>query len=135
MSRPITRKELIELVKAEDWNAVENADVSQITDMTCLFYGSSFNGDISRWDVSNVENMINTFYESKFNGDISSWDVSNVRNMHCMFYGSSFNGDTSRWEPHLCKNFDDMFMDISRFEELKRGPWREIFEMRKLEKI
>ena len=39
---------------------------------------NEFNGDISLWDVSNVTNMSGMFYESKFDGDISDWDVSKV---------------------------------------------------------
>lgn len=60
--------------------------------------GSKFNGDISRWDVSNVENMSRMFYQSRFNGDISHWDMSNVANMASMFEHSHFNGDISRWD-------------------------------------
>jgi surface protein len=42
---------------------------------------NAFNGDISQWDVSNVTDMSFMFYRSNFTGDISKWDVSNVTNM------------------------------------------------------
>ena len=37
-------------------------------------------GDISKWNVSNVTNMSGLFEGSNFNGDISEWDY-NVTNM------------------------------------------------------
>ena len=60
--------------------------VSRVKDMSGMFAGSQFNGDISNWDVSRVENMSKTFYLSyKFDGDISKWDVSGVKCMDEMF--------------------------------------------------
>jgi len=47
VSKPVTREELISLIEAEDWKAVEDADVSQITNMFALFKDSEFNEDIS----------------------------------------------------------------------------------------
>ena len=56
------KKELRELIKQRINEQGPNCDlndidVSRVTDMSYLFFESSFNGDISRWDVSNVTNM------------------------------------------------------------------------------
>ena len=88
---PETKKELKDIIKKrikQEGNKVDlnDIDVSEITDMSNLFGGTDFNGDISEWDVSNVTDMQGMFYNCKaFNQDISSWDVSNVTNMSSMF--------------------------------------------------
>ena len=90
---PETNKELKDIIKQrikQEGNKVDlnDIDVSKITDMSYLFEGTAFNGDISNWDVSNVTNMYAMFYNCKtFNQDISSWDVSKVTNMRNMFSG------------------------------------------------
>jgi len=50
-----------------------------------MFLLSVFNGDISQWDVSNVTNMCCMFNNSKFNRNISQWDVSKVNDKRDMF--------------------------------------------------
>ncbi len=90
-------------------------DVSQVTDMSYLFFGSKFIGDISKWNVSNVTNMSQMFEMSQFNGDISQWDVSNVTDMSRMFANSQFNGDISRWKVSHVTNMYRMFAD-SQFD-------------------
>ena len=102
---PKTRDELKELVdklikERGDEADLNDIDTSKITDMSKLFYVSSFNGDISNWNVSNVENMNGMFMESKFtgeNGDISNWDVSNVANMNSMFYRTPLEKNPPKW--------------------------------------
>ena len=124
-------------------------DTSDITQMSFLFNGSHFNGDISKWDVSNVKymeyafrdslftgdisnwdtgsvkDMSSMFQDSQFNGDISRWNVSNVQNMECMFGDSQFNGDISKWNVSQVQNMDRMFLrsqfngDISQWDVSK----------------
>ena len=72
-------------------------DVSGVKDMSYMFYDTPFNQDISGWDVSNVENMGNLFYNTPFNQDIGGWDVSSVKSMSGMFYNTPFNKDISNW--------------------------------------
>ena len=88
---PKTRKELkdiiLQRIKKEGTEVnLNDIDVSNIKDMSNLFEGTDFNGDISQWDVSNVVDMRYMFYGcNTFNKDISAWDVSNVANMTGMF--------------------------------------------------
>ena len=102
---PKTREELQDIILRrikDEGNEVDlnNIDVSKINDMSFLFEGTNFNGDISSWDVSNVTNMNRMFAGCEsFNQDISSWDVSNVRDMSFMFLKCfKFNQDISSWD-------------------------------------
>ena len=57
-----------------------------------MFRGSQFDGDISKWDVSNVIDMSYMFYDSQFSGDISDWNVSNTKTKFCIFFRSPLDG-------------------------------------------
>lgn len=108
------------------WDLCLNwVDTRDITQMSFLFSGSKFNGDISKWDVSNVKYMEYTFRDSLFTGDISNWNTGNVKDMPGMFQGSQFNGDISKWNVSNVQNMKDMFLrsqfngDISQWDVSK----------------
>ena len=111
--QPKTKKELEQIIEdrisKEGPNCdLNDIDVSLIEDMSYLFYGSKFDGDISRWDVSNVINMTGMFDRSKFNQDIRKWDVNKVKKMDFTFCFSKFNQDISQW--NINKNCNTWFM-------------------------
>ena len=113
--KPTNKKELEKLIKQRMKEQGPNCDlndidVSEIKDMSSLFYNSEFDGDISKWDTSKVMFMDSMFESSEFNGDISKWNVSNVRDMYSMFYNSSFEGDISKWSVSRVKDMDYMFV-------------------------
>ena len=61
-----------------------------MTDMSSLFYSTSFNEDIGAWDTSSVTGWTGcSVYASEFNQDISAWAVDSVTDMSYMFSGAS----------------------------------------------
>lgn len=100
---------IAEFGKEADLN---DLDMSGVTDMSFLFSGVDFRGDISKWDTENVISMQEMFVGSTFDGDISDWDVSRVNNMNKMFNDSSFtgmHGDISKWNVSNVEDFGEMF--------------------------
>ena len=81
---------------------------SSITDTSYMFAYSGSVGwaNIDRWNTSRVTNMSHMFYYSSFNNGMSSWDTRNVRDMSYMFYGASYGGNISRWNVSSVVNHD-----------------------------
>ena len=138
---PETKRELKDIIKKrieQEGKEVDlnDIDTSKITDMSYLFDGFDFNGDISKWNVSNVTNMQSMFLGClSFNQDISGWDVSKVTNMAYMFAEcESFNQDISRWDVSKVNQMYSMFFmclsfnqDISRWNVSKVTSMVDIF--------
>ena len=114
----IVRDEIERLGKNVDLNHI---DVSQVNDMTGLFYKTDFQGDISQWDVSNVRDMDDMFYDCEnFNCDISNWKVDKVEYMVRMFSGcKNFNRDISNWNVINVKSNSWIFYECPIKEEYK----------------
>lgn len=82
------------------YGSIEDWDVSNVTNMTRLFWNfKHFNDDLSRWDVSHVTTMSEMFEEaSSFNQSLDAWDVSSVTTMSSMFDGAfAFNQPLQSW--------------------------------------
>ena len=94
-------------------------DTSEIIDMSELFKGSDFNGDISRWDVSNVTIMYQMFMCCHyFNKPLNDWDVSNVRDMSGMFdRATEFNQPLNNWKLQDAVVTVDMFHSAYDFKQ------------------
>ena len=120
--QPKTKRELrsiiIERIQEDGQECnLNDIDVSNITDMSCLFDAfdnkifNDFNGDISLWNVSNVKDMYAMFnWCEQFNCDLSRWDVSKVTHMEYMFYNcKKFKQNIDGWNVSKDVNMWDAF--------------------------
>lgn len=116
----IKPKDNIELKKIVDYysnadnymDSLNWLDVSDIRNMSYVFFESVYNGDISKWDVSNVTDMSYMFaFSYCYDINISEWDVSNVNNMSYMFANIEYNPDILKWDVSHVMNMSYMFLN------------------------
>ena len=101
--QPKTKDELKKIIeytiKEQGYNCNLNfIDTSKITDMSRLFCGSKFNGDISKWDVSNVKDMSWMFKKSHFEISPMNLEPENI-------YLISSTLDTSQFDMSPLKKY------------------------------
>ena len=96
--------------------SLNNWDVSTITDMSSMFYFTSYSQTLGNWDVSNVTNMSNMFSSCGFGGavlDLNNWDVSNVTNMYHIFSQVTMNEPLNNWDVSNVTDMSYMFYQCS----------------------
>lgn len=124
---PIDDEELTEticnLAEVDDYEAINDIDVSKVTNMKGLFSNlktviDMSRVDVSKWDVSNVTDFSEMFLECEdFNCDLSKWNVSKGADFSSMFCDCSiFNSDLSKWDVHYANDFSYMFANCEKFD-------------------
>ena len=108
---------------------LNHIDVSEVTDMCCLFDAVNDEVtlryiDISEWDVGNVERMKWMFDDCKelvSVGDLSNWDVRKLTDAEGMFMHCkklTYVGDISKWNLDSIYNWGvaDMFIGCKKLK-------------------
>ena len=96
---------------------LENLDISQIDDLSNVFYGSPFKGDLSKWDFNNVKKMNFTFCLSDLDNDsLKNLDFKNIISANYCFANSKFAGDISEWQNFENTNIEGMFSINGNFK-------------------
>jgi surface protein len=99
-------------------NVTDILNLSGTTDLSNMFY-ETYNLTnipyINSWDTSLVTNMSNMFYATSFNQDIGGWVTSGVTNMGGMFQSTPFNQDIGNWDVSSVINTSNMFNNALSF--------------------
>lgn len=104
--KPESKPELVDYITTEIGLHGASADLNYInaalvSDMSYLFMGGGFNGDISRWDVGNVKSMRSMFSRAWFNGDIFGWDLKSLDEAGLDYFEKYRQEHISVYEKHL----------------------------------
>ena len=117
---------------------LNNWDVSNVNDMSKMFWSSNFNYlDLNDWNTINVKNMYEMFRETRDleTLKVSNWNTSNVTNMTAMFfiYPNKEQGnsklkelDVSKWDVSNVEDFRYMFEGQDKLEKLNVSNWNPI---------
>lgn len=91
----------------------------QVTDMSRLFDGTSFNGAIGYWETDRVTDMSAMFRDNaSFNQPIAGWETENVTDMAAMFQGAgAFNQPIGNWETARVRDMSEMFSGAGSFDQ------------------
>ena len=93
-------------------------DVTKVTNMSAMFYGSSFNNsgssDINNWRPISCSNFSSMFQQSSFNQSIANWPLSasNI-DMGAMFRGSGYNSNIGALNVSNVTSFATIFQQSS----------------------
>lgn len=85
-------------------------------------------GKINEWNVSNISNLTKMFYSTAFNQNIGAWNVSSVTVFSEMFFGTPFNnGGSSSIDSWQLKtsgpiSLDNIFQSATTFNQ-PIGSW------------
>lgn len=106
---------------ASTFNAnVTGWDVSQVTDMTNAFKGTTaFTGTgLSVWNVGSAAQLDSMFENSGMNGDVGGWETGSALDMNRMFAGATnFNQDIGDWDTADVEDMTAMFSGASSFNQ------------------
>ncbi len=107
-------------------SANDTPNFGENCDLSACFYSTMLNitgAEMNDWDVSNVTNMRSMFYGSNMNEDIGNWNTSNVTDMHAMFgEASAFNQPIGSWNTSSVTTMNYMFQEASAFNQ-PIGSW------------
>ena len=112
--------EVIPFINVDSNQNISSWDVSNVTDMTNMFYSAtSFNQPLNNWDVSSVNSIRNMFFfASSFNQPLNNWDVSSVTNMVGVFgETTAFNQPLDNWDVRNVTNMNLMFVIAEAFNQ------------------
>ena len=97
---------------------INSWDVSTVTNMALMFYGTVWNEPIDNWNVSNVTDMSGMFSDANFNQPLGSWNVGRVTNMAFMFASTpNFNQPIGSWDVSSVTDMTGMFSNARSFNQ------------------